>query len=298
MSLDDSSTHTNTSRRNLLRSAGLGAAALSATLAVSSKLLTAQAQSSTPSIADVLNFALNLEYLEAEFYLRATTGQGLPPSETTGTGKQGGVTWGGSAVPFKTPSIRAIANAIATDEHNHVLFLRTALGSAAVAEPNINLLDSFTTLARAAGIVGPAGTFDPFQDELSFLLGAYIFEDVGVSAYSGAAGYLVSDPAMLAAAAGILAVEAYHGGALRAQLIERAGTLTVDANLVSRLRAHLSHAPDDIGPFSRGVAHIADADSESITFARSLDQVKNIVYGGGTASNFLFFPSLLNGAVH
>ncbi len=297
MPLDQTGSASSPDRRSLLKTAGLGAAALGTALAVTSKLVPAQAQSA-PSIPDVLNFALNLEYLEAEFYLRATTGMGLPANETTGVGKQGGVTWGGSAVPFMTPSIRAIANSIATDEHNHVLFLRSALGSAAVAEPNINLLNSFTTLARAAGIVGPTGTFNPFQDELSFLLGAYIFEDVGVSAYSGAAGYLTSDLSVLAAAAGILAVEAYHGGAIRANLIQRPGSLTEDANKVSMLRRHLSHAPDDIGPYSDRVAHIADANGNSIAFARSVDQVKNVVYGGGSVSNFLFFPSLLNGAIH
>ncbi len=285
-------------RRSLLKTAGLGAAALGATLAVSSRMVPAQAQSAAPSIPDVLNFALNLEYLEAEFYLRATTGQGLPASDTTGVGNQGGVTWGGSAVPFKTASIREVAMDIAKDEFSHVLFLRSALGSAAVAEPNINLLNSFTTLARAAGIVGLTGTFNPFQDELSFLLGAYIFEDVGVSAYSGAAGYLTGSLPVLAAAAGILAVEAYHGGAIRANLIQHPGTLTESANLVSKLRAKLSHMADDIGPYSRGVANISDSDSNSIAYARTPTQVKNIVYGGGTASNFLFFPSLLNGNIH
>jgi hypothetical protein len=282
-------------RRSLLRNAGIGAAALGA-LAVSAKLVPAQAQTG-PSVADVLNFALNLEYLEAEFYLRATTGQGLPSTATSGVGDQGGVTWGGSMVPFNTVRVRDIAMDIAMDEYNHVLFLRSALGSAAVAEPNINLLTSFNTLARAAGVVAPGGTFNPFANQDLFLLGAYIFEDVGVSAYSGAAGYLTASPSVLAAAAGILAVEAYHAGALRSLLIMLPPTIYTKANKISALRAKLSGAKDDNGPFVAGQANITDSDANSIAYARTPQQVLDVVYGGGAASNYLFFPSKMNGAI-
>jgi hypothetical protein len=78
------------------------------------------------SDADILNFALNLEYLEAEFYLRAAFGTGLTSGQTSGQGSRGDVT-GGRKVSFKSAAIREYAEEIANDERNHVLFLRSAL---------------------------------------------------------------------------------------------------------------------------------------------------------------------------
>ena len=100
----------------------------------------------------ILNFALNLEYLEAEFYSRAFYGRGLDDGLTTGKLNRGDVN-GGRKVQFKSKLVRGIAEEIANDEIAHVKFLRGALGGAAVARPAIDFTGAFTAAAKAAGLI-------------------------------------------------------------------------------------------------------------------------------------------------
>jgi len=284
-------------RRGLLRNVGMGAALIGAAAVGFSRKAEAQ---TAPSDVDILNFALNLEYLEAEFYQMAVHGHGLDAANSTGTGGNPGAVNGGGKVAFTSKYVRQYAEEIANDELNHVKFLRAALGSYAVARPAINLNQSFTALARAAGIVGPSGTFNPFIGDDSFLLGAFIFEDVGVTAYNGAVASIESKT-YLSAASSILAVEAYHAAAIRIQLLQLG--LSGQANKISALRAALSSAVvagagDDEGiTRAHGKANIVPTDSNALAFARTPAQVLNIVYGGGASSNYLFFPDKMNGSI-
>src|ERR1700678_15457 len=148
-------------RRQFLVGAGLASAAVALGSSVGKFASVARAVPSGGTINDtnILNFALNLEYLEAEFYLRATTGAGLSSTDA-GSGAVS-VLGGTTAVPFKTPAIQQYANEIAADELAHVRFLRSALGSAAVSRPSIDLMTSLSNAATAAGIAH-GSTFSPF----------------------------------------------------------------------------------------------------------------------------------------
>jgi hypothetical protein len=256
----------------------------------------AAVESNSISDSAILNFALNLEYLEAEFYSYAVFGSGLPSNLTHGKGRRGPVE-GGRAVPFKSKGIRQFATEIAKDEYEHVRFLRGALGGAAVARPEINIKSSFSAAATAAGLIKPGQHFDVFANEDNFLLGAFIFEDVGVTAYKGAAP-LISNRTYLGAAAGILAVEAYHAANIRTVLYDRG--LAAAANAISNARDSLDGpSDDDQGITLNGKANIVPTDSNGLAFGRSPGQVLNIVYlTPKVANSGGFFPHGVNGQLH
>ena len=348
------------SRRALL----VGGGATLAALAIAPAIKQAQAQNAVGvySDTDILNFALNLEYLESNFYYLAAFGTTIDvanaSSMAAGAGVLGinGVTGNNSAgnsngvvantgvagapasnasykVPFTTPAIAGYAVETAVEEGKHVAFLRSALGSLAVAQPAINITPAlFAALANQAGVTA-VSNFNPYSSEAAFLLGAYIFEDVGVSAYHGAAPLIVSKTGILPAAAGILAVEAYHAGLIRTSLTVAdqnatyfatgtiatiTGQLSAFRNSAAQAKAQVPANPEDPSPDDYGLAtqmvtlnagqvtatQIVDAPPLSATapataFARSTSQVLNIVTAGGAVAGSIakggFFPSGLNG---
>ena len=308
-------------RREIFRWAGLAAGA-AGTMALTacggghstSTAVAPAAVSTAPTDADVLNFALNLEYLESNFYAFATTGAGIPSSYMTGTGTQG-VATGGQAVPFSSPLVQRVANDIAKDELNHVAFLRSQLGTSAVAQPTLDLsvspTSAFSLAAQAAGLV-PAGTaFNPYASDETFLLAAYLFEDVGVTAYIGGST-LITNKTYLEAAAGILATEAVHASTIRTTLYAlgvNGPSLGVSAvaidpfastSAISAARAKLDGTnSDDIGIGSATSPTVVDADqSTAIVPPRTPAQVLNIVYlNASPVSAGGFFPAGVNGNV-
>jgi hypothetical protein len=279
-------------RRQLLKSMVVGglAAVGGSTLAAGAAALSGKKRSAI-SDADVLNFALNLEYLEAEYYLRATTGMGLAMQDR---GIMLSPVIGGAKVPFQTKAFEEYGREIAADELAHVRFLRKALGSLAVNEPAIDLKNSFNKAAQAAGL---GNTFDPFANEVNFMIGAFVFEDVGVTAYKGGAT-LLQDANVLEAAAGILGVEAYHAGVVRSVLYTLGGAAAQAAQAISDLRDAVDGADDrDQGLYDAdGKANIVPTDEDGIAYSRNTDQVLKIVYLGGTNRGG-FFPHGLNGTI-
>ena len=251
------------SRRDFARRTMAGSLVAAGTLAMGSPAdLFAQ---SVPDEA-VLNFALNLEYLEAEFYTVAVTGQRIEQLGigVSGRGRQG-ATVGGARVSFDERT-RYVAEQVALDEQNHVRFLRAALRSSAVAKPAINL--------EALGL--------GFRNQTEFLVLARAFEDLGVSAYAGAAK-LIRNPAILEAAARIAITEGQHAGLFR-YLVGLANTAVPQVD------------ESDVPPPGSPNGRLFQVDGNGLSTVRSAGEVLRVAYGGNAARGG-FFPDGVNGDI-
>jgi hypothetical protein len=279
-------------RRAFVRGVGLAGAGLAGAALIGGKLgvldsipginkvalSSAAVQAGAITDVDILNFALNLEYLEAEFYTMATTGKTIEQSgiAINGAGNQG-PTVGGDTVNLKnssnrtelTGNLKAVVEEITHDEQEHVVLLRTALGSAAIAKPKINL-DALGT---------------GFEGFLHFIALARAFEDVGVSAYGGAAP-LITSKEYLATAARIALTEAYHAGSLRTLAAANNDTFLMPVD------------SQDILPPPTGKQYFP-VNAQALAIVRTPGQVLAIVYHNTTAGASAggFFPNGVNGNI-
>ena len=252
-------------RRGFVKGMGMAGLGVAGAAVLGGRAFAQSAPTPTPlTDIDILNFALNLEYLEAEFYTVATFGETILSAGVITADEQSGSTTGGHVVPnFAASDLAYIAEALRTDEQAHVAVLRQALGSAAIPKPAINL--------DALGI--------GFGNEVEFLTLARAFEDVGTSAYAGAIG-LLTNPTFISTAARIAETEAQHSGTLRDMVIQRGVTVPpTDA---------LDIVPTPQTPWL--------VDSMALTVARTAQQVLAIVYAGGATSGG-FFPQGVNGTI-
>ena len=251
-----------TDRRNFLKRVGATGVGVAAATMLGGALSGVEAATIVTDV-DILNFALNLEYLEGEFYSVATYGATLEQLGIIPHSAVGGPTTGGKMVNFNGAPVAFLAGALRYTEQQHVIYLRKALGAAAVKKPAINL--------DALGY--------GFANVNDFLKLARQFEDVGVSAYLGAAP-LIKSKAYLAAAGAILATEAQHSGSIRVECIQD--------GVVSPAVDSLDVPPTPQTPYA--------IDSNALSISRTTSQVLNIVYGGGRCSGG-FYPNGMNGNI-
>ncbi len=256
-------------RRSFL-SALTGAAALAA---VGGAGTAAYGQTTTPSVIDVLNFALNLEYLEANFYLSVSAGTLV---STTDAGSGAGAISGAPGKLSLDASTLAVAQALANDEMHHIETIRstiTSLGGTPIAQPAINL--------AAKGAI---------TTQAQFLAAARQFTAVGGSAYAGSAILLVSNVTVLTAASQILGAEGQHAGVL--------AYLCAAQNITSPAVDAQDVPPSTTNYFT--------VNSQALSPARTAQQALGVVYGVSTAATVTpatgttlggFFPNGVNGNI-
>lgn len=167
-------------RREFFRSSALRLGALaSAPLVLAMSAQQAFGQDLPEEIVDVLTFALTLEHIEDAFYRTGLGTEGLIPEEYVG-----------------------IFNQIGKHEAAHVAFLSSALGSAAIERPELDL--------TAGGQYS-----DVLENFDTYLTLSQTFEDLGVAAYKGQAANLMDNDDILQAALQIHSVEARHAAIVR-----------------------------------------------------------------------------------
>ena len=275
----------------------MGGMSGAAALAMGAGFITpaARAQTTTaPSVVDVLNFALNLEYLEANLYTFASTGAPIA-STLMGTSPGANSVYPPAALYTAVKgdgNALAIATALAFDETQHIMALRariTQLGGTPISQPTLNYAaqGTLTTVAQ-------------------FFMTARSFTEVGNGAYTGAAQYLVSDTTTLTAASQILGAEGQHLGAVNYQCNVRGfATVAVDALDVPPTGAVATGA-QYFSVTTSAKNYTGNTAALGLGIARTTAQDLGIVYGVSTAATTTpaagttsggFFPAGVNGNI-
>lgn len=249
------------------------------------------------SDVDLLEFPLNLEYLEAEFFLWGALGRGLDtvaPNLTSGGPPPIGV-----RQAKLDPLIRDVIAQFALQEVGHLRAIKSTVKG--FPRPLLNLsAESFATVMNSAFGRPLVPPFDPYANDLNFLLASYVIPYVGLTGYVGANPKLRSATAKRLVA-GLLGVESGQDAVLRALLYERGKRKVVPYGItvaeftdrISELRNKLGGegikdeglvVKPAYGAEGRIRGNVLAGDKYSLAFDRTPEEILRIVYGGGSES--------------
>lgn len=243
----------------------------------------------TPPITDVLNFALNLEYLEANLYSIVTTGN---PISAILMGSAPGTISGSPGKLTLGTATTALFQALVQDETNHINQLRstiTSLGGTPISMPNINY-----------------GAKGAITTEAQLYVVTRQFTATGNGAYAGAAQFLISNPTVLTVASQILGAEGQHLGAVNFEINVSANAGAGTQSKID-LQDTLPSATQYFDVFVSGAANANTSNqAPGLAPARSTAQDLGIVYGVSSPTTLTpptgvtsggFFPNGVNGNI-
>ncbi|CAM6051241.1 unnamed protein product [Sphagnum compactum] len=274
-------------------------------------ICTAQANFTTSDYENI-QVALNLEYLEAEYFLWAAYGYGL--DKLAPYLPEGGPEPIGVQKANLDNLTTDIVAQLGLQEIGHLTALQKQLGKYYFPRVQLNL-----SAANWAHIIDNAfgkklnPPFNPYSNSLNYLISTYTIPYVGLTGYVGTIPLLQGEGAK-ALVAGLLGVEGGQDAVIRTLLYTVKDELVPPYNYtvaqftdnISSLRNNLSHAFVDEGlevPKSEGAdglvtGNILSADNYSVSYARTAKQVLETVYGSGNASiPGGFYPKGGNGTI-
>ncbi|KAF5731456.1 desiccation-related protein PCC13-62 [Tripterygium wilfordii] len=243
---------------------------------------------------DRIQFALNLEFLEAEFFLYGALGKGLDDIAPYLT--QGGPPPIGARRANLDILTRRIIEEFGYQEVGHLRAIINTVGG--FPRPSLDLrAENFAeTFNRAVGYkLSPP--FDPYLNAVNYLLASYVIPYVGLVGYVGTIPnlYNYTNKRLVA---GLLGVESGQDAVIRALLYERGAEKVVPYNItvadmtdrISKLRNQLAMCgikdeglivPLELGAENRTTSNILSADSYSLSYSRTPPEILRIVYGSG-----------------
>jgi len=258
------------------------------------KSIESDAERLPKSDVDLLEFPLNLEYLEAEFFSWGALGYGL--DKLAPNLAKGGPPPVGAKQADLSPIVKDIITQFAYQEFGHLRAIEKTVPG--FPRPLLNLsASSFATIMNNAFGKPLVPPFDPYANDINYLLASYVIPYVGLTGYVGANPRLQSSTAK-ALVAGLLGVESGQDAVIRALLYERAMvkvlpyefTVADFTNRISDLRNKLGKdgikdegliVPPSQGAEGRISGNVLAGNEFSLAFGRTPEEILRIVYGSG-----------------
>ncbi|XP_057837730.1 ferritin-like catalase Nec2 [Cryptomeria japonica] len=246
---------------------------------------------------DLLEFPLNLEYLEAEFFLFGAFGYGL--DQVAPELVSGGPPPTGAVKAHLDPLVQDVIKQFAYQEVGHLRAIKATVKG--FPRPHLDLsAQQFAKVFDTAFHTKLNPPFDPYANSVNYLLASYVIPYVGLTGYVGANAHLRSKTAKRLLA-GLLGVESGQDAVIRtllyrikdekvapykytvAEFTDRLSTLrnqlgytrTVDEGLVVK---------KSLGAEGMVEGNILAGDKYSVAYGRNPAQILRIVYSSGNES--------------
>lgn len=250
------------------------------------------------SDVDLLEFPLNLEYLEAEFFLFGSLGYGLDRVAPNFT--LGGPAPIGARKANLDPFTNDVVLQFAWQEVGHLRAIKKTVKG--FPRPLLNLsAGSFAKVIDKAFGKPLNPPFDPYANSVNYLIASYLVPYVGLTGYVGANPKL-QGVVSKRLVAGLLGVESGQDAVIRALLYEKANEkvypygipVAVFTNKISQLRNTLGHAgikdeglivPKALGAEGKIRGNVLAGDENSVSYDRTPEEILRIVYGSGGCSS-------------